>query len=645
MSTGNLDRRAFLRHSAAAAAVGMTASLWLPGIHPREAWARTRDLVAHPGGTTYERTIVPAREQLYTRLRFAEGWPLLVRDELAAGRPNRENRRVTLASVLHLTDVQVPDAQSPARTEWLARYVDPFRAAWRPHETVVNQISDAAVSQSRAVGRGPVTGRRYDFAVSTGDNIDNMQANELRWFLALLDGGSLTPNSGGGAYEGVQEYWRHEGLEEEFPEGYDDFYWRPDEPPEGFWEDEFKADHGYPTLPGLLDAAVAPFEARGLGVPWYSMYGNHDGLVQGNVPKDPLLEFVATGPLKLVGFPPDYEWSPAGAQQLLADLLSGDLDPGGLLAAPSRTVTPDPERRLVGPREYVQAHFDWSDGAPEGHGFTPENIGESDLDTTLYYAFEPVDDAPVLGIALDTTNRRGGAAGSIGRRQLAWLEDRLRAVHSRWFDADGRQRRHRAEDRLVLLFAHHNLATMTNDAPSPDDPERVLGPELEDVLLRYPNVVALINGHSHINRIWPHGDGKRRSDGFWEIATSAQLDFPMQTRVIELVDNRDRTISLLCSLIDQGGPADAREAFGPPDGAYELLELAAYGRELAYNDFRDHLGRENLYDHRVGSPLDRNVELLLPTPFPLRTSGPPERVQPGVPAHARPGVPAGAGRR
>ena len=648
MSTGRLDRRAFLRHTATAAAVGATTSLWLPGIRPHEAWARTRDLVVHPGGTTYERTIVPLKDQLYTRLRYGDGWPLMVRDELAAAKPNRENRRVTLASILHLTDVQVPDAQSPARTEWLSRYVDPFRAAWRPHEAVVNQVSDAAVSQSRAVGRGPVTGRTYDFAVSTGDNIDNMQANELRWFLELLDGGTLTPNSGGDGYEGVQEYWRHEDLADEFPpDGYDDFYWRPDEPPEGYWQDEFKADHGYPTLPGFLDAAVLPFEAKGLGVPWYSMYGNHDGLVQGNVPADPLFGAIATGQLpfalpglpegagpKLVGFPPGYSWSPAGAGQLLNDLLTGELDPSVLLQAPWRAVTADPDRRLIGPREYVQAHFDWSDGAPHGHGFTEQNLGDTDVDTTLYYTFHPVEDVPLLGIALDTTNRRGGASGSIGRQQLAWLEQQLQAVHSRWHAPDGRQERSRAEDQLVLLFSHHNLATMDNDAASPDDPERVLGDELEDVLLRYPNVVALINGHSHMNRIWAHGDAQRRSDGFWEIATSAQLDFPMQTRVIELVDNRDRTLSLVCSLIDQGGPADPVSAFGPPDGAYGHLELAAYGRELAYNDFRDHQGRESLYDHRVGSPMDRNVELVLPTPFPVRTSGPPERVERGAPAHA-----------
>jgi metallophosphoesterase (TIGR03767 family) len=642
MSMGNLDRRAFLRQGAALAAVGAASTLWSPSWARREAWARTRDVVAFPEGTTYQRTIVPASPQLYTRLRFAEGWPLIVREDLANARGNREMRRVPLASILHLTDIQVPDAQSPARTEWLARYIDQFRAAWRPHETVVNHISEAAVRSSRAVGRGPVTGRTYDFAVSTGDNIDNMQANELLWFLRLLDGGTVVPNSGGPGYEGVQRYWTHPQLP--FPDGYDDFYWRPDAPPEGFWPDLFKAEHGYPDLNGLLDAAISPFQSQGLGIPWYSMYGNHDGLVQGNVAKNDLFQAIATGQVpgfpagvgpKLVGFPPGYPWSEQGAQQLFADLLTGALDPANLLAAPWLPVPADVGRRLIGPHEYVRAHWQWTDGAPHGHGFTEDNLGDDDLDTTLYYSFRPVADAPILGIALDTTNRLGGAAGSIGARQLAWLEQQLEAVHSRWYGPDGRPRRARREDHLVMVFAHHNIATMTNSAPSPDDPVRILGPQLEEVLLRYPNVISFVNGHSHVNRVWAHGDRRGLGGGFWEIATSAQLDYPMQTRVIELVDNGDRTLSLFCSLIDQGGPADAREVFGEAGGDYELLELASYGRELAYNDFRDHENHPDLLHHRMGTPGDRNVELLVMAPFLVQAGRPAPQARSRVPAHAR----------
>jgi hypothetical protein len=658
MSTGRLSRREFLRQGATLAAAGATASLWLPVAGRRQAWARTRDLVAFPAGTTYERSIVPLAANGYRLLEFAEGWPLVVRDDLdARARPNRENRRVALASILQLTDVQIPDSQSTARGEWLGRF-DAFRAAWRPHETVMNHVSEAAVRGSTVVGRGPVTGRHYDAAVNTGDNIDNMQANELRWFLTLMNGGELTPNSGDAGYTGVQEYWTHEGLAEQFPpDGYDPFYWRPDEPPAGFEQDRFKTDHGYPTLNGFLDAAVQPFAAVGLGIPWYSMYGNHDGLFQGNAPATPPFQAFATGQIpdfppgvgaKVVGFPPEVPWTNEGAEAFFQGLVTGAIPPEALLAGPFLPVPADTDRRLIGPFEYVQTHLTWPTGTPDGHGFTEDNLGDgstapssgaapgllysqADDNTTLYYTFRPVLDAPVLGIGLDTTNRLGGPAGSIGAQQFAWLEARLREVHSRWYDAGGRLQRGRADDHFVILFGHHNLETMGNLDPSPDDPARIPTAQLRDLLHRFPNVIAFVNGHSHINRVWARPDLSGRSQGFWEISTSAQLDYPMQTRVIEIVDNRDRTVSIFCSLIDQAGPANARAVFGDPGPTYELPELAAYGRELAYNDSRDHELSGDPFDHRAGTPLDRNVELLLSAPFPLSTAGPPERVRATTP--------------
>jgi metallophosphoesterase (TIGR03767 family) len=377
----------------------------------------------------------------------------------------------------------------------------------------------------------------------------------------------------------------------------------------------------------------------GLGIPWYSMYGNHDGLVGGNVQADPLFESLATGTIsphplfgpKIIGFPETdlYGWDEAGAARFINDLFTGQLDPAVLGLAPSLFVPKEATRRFVGPHEYVRAHWQWTTGAPHGHGFSEDNLGdgstqaEKDRNTTLYYTFRPVEGVPLLGIALDTTNRLGGASGSIGARQLAWLEEQLVAVHSRWYDAGGRLQRGRADDHLVVLFAHHNLPTMDNGLPSPDDPQRVLGPQLRSLLHRFPNVIAFVNGHSHINRVWSRHDTSGRTQGFWEISTSAQLDYPMQTRVIEIVDNRDQTLSIFCSLIDGAGHADPRDV--PGDG-YDLLDLAGYGRELAYNDYRDHLER-NPFAHRVGTAEDRNVELLLAAPFPLQTPGVPERVE------------------
>ena len=63
----------------------------------------------------------------------------------------------------------------------------------------------------------PETGAPLGLCISTGDSLDNAQLNELQWFLALLAGGAVAPNSGGPDYQGVQapgwrpaEYWRPE---------------------------------------------------------------------------------------------------------------------------------------------------------------------------------------------------------------------------------------------------------------------------------------------------------------------------------------------------------------------------------------------------------------------------------------------------
>ena len=56
-------------------------------------------------------------------------------------------------------------------------------------------------------------------AVTTGDAIDNAQWNELQAFLALFDGGLVSPDPGGPDYEGVQG-----------PDWPGDIFWRPDGP-------------------------------------------------------------------------------------------------------------------------------------------------------------------------------------------------------------------------------------------------------------------------------------------------------------------------------------------------------------------------------------------------------------------------------
>src|SRR5699024_4404148 len=158
---------------------------------------------------------------------------------------------------------------------------------------------------------------------------------------------------------------------------------------------------------------------------------------------------------------------------------------------------------------------------------------------------------------LDTCNHTAGDGGAMGPRQTAWLEAELARHHTRWRDSSGRPVDGDGPDRLVVLVSHHNSWTMANHRDDEYDPgPRTLGPDLVDLLDRFPNVVLWLNGHSHEHRIVPNrrttpgggpaGDG----DGWWEVNTASAIDFAQQGRTVELFDNADGTISILVTVLD-----------------------------------------------------------------------------------------------
>jgi metallophosphoesterase (TIGR03767 family) len=559
-----ISRRRFFQATGAAGAV----LLW-----GGPAWAATT-------GTTLDAAATAVGNAGYRRLQSGPGWPLVVRPDLATPDAGRVDRRTSLACFVQFTDMHMVDTQSPARFE----YTHPLlgSGAFRAHETLAQHTSTALVHKINAIRTGPFTGRPIDFMMTTGDNTDNHELVELDWFLTVLNGGRITANTGDPTrYEGVQD----SGAKT---------YWNP----HSTQPDDYKAT-GFPHVPGLLDAAIRPFDSPGLRIPWYCTFGNHDDSVVGSLPDGiPPIDALYTSNRKIMGFGDTRVQRLVRAMTDPAHVLDAAqvLAEGGLV----RTVTPDARRRPFTTAEFVQAHLDPRNTGPgpHGHGFTPANADGVDV----FYTFRI---APgVTGVSLDTTTTAGFADGSIGLHQYLWLERTLKRNSSRYYDVFGFRHRQDVTDEIFILFSHHTSWTMGNVLPDrrrPLDP-RLDGNALVTLLGRFPNVVAWVNGHTHENRIVPHGAGDR---AFWEINTAAHVDHPQHARIIELADNGDGTLSLFTTLVEGDAPYQADYDDFSPRG------LASLGREFAFND-------PHANPAAVGAVTDRNTELVVAGRAPVR---------------------------
>lgn len=573
-STG-LSRRGFVTAAGATGAGLLLSTPMASAIDRAMGYSAAR--AVSTAGTTLEAVATPVTPgPAYSRLTAGPGWPLVVREEITAAKSGRDDRRTAKASFVQFTDMHITDVQSPARFEYLHQFAG---SAHRPQEALGPSATASLLRRINGLPGGPFTGRKFDFMMTTGDNTDNHEQIELKWFLDILNGGRVTPNTGdANRYEGVQD----SGAT---------LYWNPGEP-----LDDAYTQKGFPQLPGLLDAAIAEFESPGLDIPWLCTFGNHDNTPVGTLPANlPGIDHWYTGKYKIIGK------DESETKQLAAALEKGGAPLAQLFGGSGtiREITPDERRRTFSTAEFVQAHLDTANTGPgpEGHGFTGNNADGRNV----YYTFRI---APGLtGISLDTTTLAGLADGSIGLGQYLWVEKTLQRGSSKYYDFWGNKVTQQVTDELFVLFSHHTSDTMGNILPDSRHPlePRLNGDTFVGLLNRFPNVLAWVNGHTHLNGIVAHA-GKTPAQSFWEINTASHIDFPQQARIIEVTDNGDGTLSLFTTLVEADAP------YAADYGDTSAQALASLYRELSYNDI-------HADPIRLGQPADRNTELLVINPL------------------------------
>jgi len=398
--------------------------------------------------------------------------------------------------IAQISDTQIVDEESPNRA---VRFAALTESAWRPQEAYGLQTLDATLrvlNDRNAVKNG--VDYPIDFVVVTGDLTDGSQHNELRWFIDTMDGQWVLPDSGDTDGE----------LRDGAPE---------DNPKLGF-------------------------KAEGLdpGIPWYTVFGNHDSLSFGvfNVDRSaadpeewvsPLLRPVAA----LLGLhridptlnalEPTSRYSPAiirGSEEQIdpdtLQLLLGQLQAGRIVQ--------DVRRHFTDRLAFIAEHFDTTT-LPEGHGFSAGNLGTG----LTRYSVKPKEGVPVRLIVMDTV-APDPPYGLPAHYGVMTREQFQSFVKPEVEDA-------LANGEFVLLASHHPSEDFDLPYPAP----HLRAKEWRDYVASQPNVVAHLCGHTHKNFV-TLVDGEYP---YYEIQTGSIIDYPQEGRILDVYyDEATETVRL-----------------------------------------------------------------------------------------------------
>ena len=332
----------------------------------------------------------------------------------------------TLLSFFTMSDIHIVDKESPAQAIYAG--VNPLNtgfgnvntSAYSPIMLSTTHVLDAAVQTINALHKNPGPAQApFDFGMSLGDDANNNQYNELRWFIDIMDGKKITPSSGA-----------HRGA-------------------------------------GYIDYQM-PYQSAGLdkSIPWYQTIGNHDQFWCGSLLYTDYVRKILIGNTVLdmgtdgSGFPT------FDVRQNYMGVIDGKTEYGTIIGAgpaedmAAPIIVADPKRHALStdtsPSLNWMKEFFNTTSTPKGHGFTQSNI-DNDFAS---YTFEPKASVPLKVIVLDDTCKANPyaddssyARACLDQTRYDWLVNEL----------DKGQ----AEGKLMIITAHIPIGPQAN---VPDNP-------------------------------------------------------------------------------------------------------------------------------------------------------------------------------
>ena len=471
-----------------------------------------------------------------------------VRDPLAA----------TLLTFFAMSDVHLCDKEGPAQFIYSSyQYPNPITPQGPPGNCAeysgiilsTTQVLDAAIQTINVLHQ--VT--PFDFGISLGDMANNTQYNELRWFIDVMDGLAIQPSSGdhrGADSIGYQKPYQPAGLDRSIPwyaaVGNHDQFWMG-----GY----FVTDYIKQTLVGPNILNIGPITTNPPDLP---VILNDRGIYTGVV--DGTTEF---GDIINVGIARNYPTPPQ--------------------------VFPDPHRRSLSLSEWMGEFFNTA-STPVGHGFTPESA----QDGFACYHFYPRAKMPIKFIVInDTDVVNADPYGYLDQRTYDWLINEL---------DEGE-----AAGELMVICAHVPLMPYAywcpQDPPPPisenpyyplwqnwTESSYITPQDLTLKLHQYKNLIMWLAGHTHRNCVTPKPspDGNPENS-FWVVETPSLRDFPQQFRHLEIVRNRDNSISIFTHNVDTAinpvpaGNGSVSPAWNSRHYAIGTTEIFQYPINLAPN--------------------------------------------------------------